>query len=316
MKTIFNILFVCLLLIGPFSAQAQLLNRIKQAAEKGVSNAVEKKVESESEKIAMRQMEKALQNVYGEDFANSSGMDFGKIMSGISADVETADAYDFSGFSIMEMKSKDEKGKESDPVILKSFFSADASIMAMEFEADQKKKKSDGKMIMIYDLERNATIILMDNEGEKSSMAYGFDFAKMAEGINAEGINMEAIERDSDEIDYSFTKTGKTKTINGYFCEEYLVDNEDANMHYWITEKPITGSASIWGQNNPFVNAKMKNQQAHYQNVPSGNILEMLFESKKDKSSAEILVKEINDNAIISFSMAEYPNALKGMGKE
>jgi hypothetical protein len=310
LKKISPISFLIFILIFPITSEAQLLNRIKRAAERGVSNAVEKKVESEAEKIAMRQIEKALLNLYGEDFANQSGMDFSKIMSGINADVETDEAYDFSGYAVMEIKSKDEKGKAADPMEIKSFLSDDPTITAMEMQGTD-NGNSEGKMVMIYDFDRNASIILMDNEGEKTRMAYGFDFAKMSGAIP-----MEEMEESQDTPDYSFEKTGNTKTINGYSCEEYLMESDDATVRYWITEKPIQGNVSMWGQNNPWVNARMKNQNAsNHLDLPEGNILEMFMESKTDESTAEILVKEINPNEGARFVMADYPSVFDGAKK-
>ncbi len=311
MQKIPAILFLIFIFIFPFGAEAQLVNRIKRAAERGVANAVEKKVETEAQKLAMRQLEKMFQNLYGDDFENQAGVDFSKIMSGINANVETADNYDFSGYALMEMKSTDEKGKSTDPMDIRSFFSDNASILAMEMLGNENKGKEDGKMIMIYDFDRNASVILMENDGEKSRMAYGFDFEKMSEGIKTE-----ETEDMEENPDFKIEKTGNTKTINGYTCEEYRMDNEDATVHYWITDNPINENISIWGQNNPMINAKMKNQNhAYYQNLPKGNILEMFFESKKDKSSAEILVKEINDNETVSFVMADYQNVFQGAEK-
>jgi hypothetical protein len=82
-----SIFFVLIfLLLIPFSSSAQILKKVKEAANRGVSKAVEKKVEAEAEKMAMRKLEQTFRNMYPED--SLSGIDFGKIMSSIKTDIE------------------------------------------------------------------------------------------------------------------------------------------------------------------------------------------------------------------------------------
>ena len=36
---------------------------------------------------------------------------------------------------------------------------------------------------------------------------------------------------------YNYKKTGKTKNILGYSCDEYLVEDEATEVHMWVSEK-------------------------------------------------------------------------------
>lgn len=287
---------------------AQIMRRLRDAAERGVSRAVEKRVESEMEKVAQRQLEKVFGQIYGPE--GMPGVDWEKILGGISADVPVADSYDFTGYTVMEITGKDERGRDIDPNRIKSFLSDSKMIIGMEIELQEKNKK-EGVSILIYDLERNASIILFENEGEKARMAYGFDFEKIAEGIE--------IDEDAEEIDFSgenfsLKKTGNTKTILGYTCEEYIADDEEGKATYWITQKPIQGTSGFWGESNPFLSAKMKGESMDYlKQMPQGNLLDMIFESKTDKSVVQMTVIEINENDKRSFVMADYPSAFAGM---
>jgi hypothetical protein len=289
----------------PFQAHSQLMKKIKQAAERGVSNAIEKKVESETEKLAQRQLEKVFTGIYGPE--GLPGMDMGKILEGISADVPVADAYQFSGYSVMEFTGKDEKGKIQDPTKIKSFISVEQATIGMEIE-NKDKKPNESDPIILYDLERNASIILFENEGQKTRMAYGLDLNKIAEGVELDESEME-----SDEFP-TFRKTNNTKTILGHLCEEYEVEDEDGKGSYWFTEKPIQSSSLFWGENNPFLSAKMKNQpMGDFKNMPQGNLMEMHYTSLKDKSEILMTILEINENSPQTFEMAEYQNAFAGM---
>lgn len=299
MKTLSVFLVFFFFLVTPFSSSAQILKKIKDAANRGVSKAVEKKVETEAEKLAMRKLERAFRDIYPED--SVSGMDFGKIMSGIKADVEVESSYAFTGFSLMEITGKDEKGKDIDPIQVKSLFSTDEAFMGMEIENPEKREEN---TVIIYDFNRNATIILIDSEGQRSRMAYGFDFEKMSKGVSKT-----AVEDTNNLEDYSLKKTGRSKVILGYSCEEYQMENEDGTADFWISEKPIQGNNAFWGGKNPYMSKSMKNQNDRYfKDLPEGNMLEMNFQSKKDKTVSIIKVIALEENVPLVFTMDEYPS--------
>lgn len=307
MKKLCKLLLV-IFLVNPFFADAQIMNRLKRAAERGVTRAVEKTVENEAEKLAKRQLQKAFEGLYGED--GMPGMDWDKVLSGISSDVEVADQYSFTGYTILEITGKDDKGKDIEPMTMKAFLTEDVQVMGMEVDMDQgKKNKKDGAAVMIYDFSRNASIILMENEGEKQRMAYGIDLVKMSEGLE-----VEEDPENTETGDYTFNKTGKTKTINGYSCEEYVYDSEEGTGAYWITKEPIQGKNTFWGSDNPFLTSKMKNNNSSYfKDMPQGNLMEMNYESKIDKSIVDMKVIEINDSQKQVFNMSDYPSVFAGM---
>src|SRR5690606_15494917 len=118
----FNFYLALLFVVFPFITEAQLLNRIKRAAEQGVINAVEKRVEKEVENATQRQLEKALGEIYGPSSEDPSGTyDLSKIMKGINMNATTENSYSFTGVAEMEITGTDEKGKAIDPMIMKTF---------------------------------------------------------------------------------------------------------------------------------------------------------------------------------------------------
>ncbi|PSL06496.1 DUF4412 domain-containing protein [Cecembia rubra] len=286
------------------SSEAQFLDRVKKAAERGVSKAVEKRIEAEAEKIAQRQLEKVFMGIYGPE--GLPGMDIEKILSGIHADVPIGDQYDFTGYSTMLLTGLDEKGKPIEPMNLKSFFSDSDWVIGMEIEIKEKEKK-DGTSVIIYDLERNASIILFDNEGQKSRLAYGYDFDKMASGMEKSSDEM------NDERALNFIKTGKSKTILGYTCDEYQSEDEAGISSIWITELAVGNKSGFWEENNPVLAARMKNQnRKQFNHLPQGGMLELDYKSKKDKSEIQMTVTEINENSHQSFLMSDYQNVFTG----
>jgi len=301
MKIIVKLLFLTIFLIGSVDSQAQFAKQLQKAAERGVARAVERKVEIEIEKLAMRQLNKLFKDVYGtEDMEKIPGMDIGKIMASIQNDVEVDESYNFTGYSILEMTGLDEKGKPIDPVILKAYLSEDSNITGMEFS--EKNNKTSDTYVMIFDFNRNISITLFENEGQKMRMAFDYDYAAMSQGVDIGDSN------EGDDQNVSFKKTGNSKNIMGYDCEEYLVETDENITRFWVTKTPISGQASFWGQNNPFLTARMKDHNPDlFKNLPSGNMMEAYMESKKDKSIMEMKVTDLKENQPKSFLTAEYP---------
>ncbi|UJP63732.1 DUF4412 domain-containing protein [Mongoliitalea daihaiensis] len=285
------------------SVDAQLMRQLKNAAEKGVSRAVEKRVEAEAEKIAQKQLEKAFGEMYGSDVPR--GFDMSKILKGLGEDVEIADAYAFTGHQVMEITGQDEKGKSNEPLQMKIFFPEEAHIMGFEATPEGKNKK-DGSFFMIYDFFKNASIILMDTDGKKNRMAYGIDLM----GIATDTIESEDT---SDPSTYMISKTGKTKTIFGHTCEEYLLDNEEGTAHYWISSDKISSNQTFFGNGNPFLQARLQSSPSSFENLPKGNLFEMEFISKTDKSNLKMTTIALENDQATRFLMADYPSLFESI---
>jgi hypothetical protein len=291
---------------------SQLLKKLKRAASQGASRAIEKTVEKEVEKATQRQLEKTFRSLYGDAIfdsdqdVNSDGesYDFSKVMGSINMNVDTESDYSFSGVAVMEILNTNENGKEEDPVNFNSFLSENPDYYGMEFvDPDAKDEKE--KSIIIMDHKNKATVILIENEEEKSSMAFGMDWGGMMDSY--------ADNPENNPLgNPTFEKTGNTKDILGYTCEEYVLNADDAEGIYWISTTPIEGLEGFWSKNSPFVTKKMKeDNSAFYSNFPDGNILEMNFTNKEDQSSSQMKIIEINNNQPSQFKMADYPNAMK-----
>lgn len=288
------------------SAEAQFINKIKNAAARGVQNAVADKAEQEAYKLAQRQLEKQLAGLYGENAEGSPvNLDMGKIMAGMGENVPTESQYDFAGYGVMEMNYVDEKGKTQDPIILKAYMAKGTGYTAMEF-SDPKKPAS--LTTMIFDMNNQATILLMDNEGSKNSISYKLDFDSIQETAT-DSISMEA-------KDFTIEKTGKTKTILGYPCEEYFIKTEDGEGFYWVTKEPVGGYTSFWSQNSPFASSQTQKKYAkQFKNVPEGNFMEMYW-TATDGSKMDMKVIEIEESNAKTFQMAEYPNIMQASAEK
>ncbi|WP_162416114.1 DUF4412 domain-containing protein [Cyclobacterium roseum] len=317
MKIKSTFLLILSLAFLSWDSEAQLLKRLKNAASEGVTRAVEKTVEKQVAKATERQLEKAFSNLYGDmeagenDEGGSSGggsYDYSKIMRSVNMDVETESAYSFSGIAVMEIESTDEKGKASEPITFHSFLSDNPDYFGMEF-IDPDDKNSKEKSVIIMDHKNQATVMLMENDEEKSSMAFSIDWGGMMEAAETAETPEES---PTVSEDFQFEKTGNTKDILGYTCEEYIVVSDEAEGSYWISKQPIEGLESFWSKNSPFITKKMKEENREYfTNLPEGHIMEMNFASKEDESSSKMSMIEVDTNRPSNFDLSEYPNAMK-----
>jgi len=309
MKILAKITFLfTFIFFASIKAEAQFIKKLKQAASQGMENAVEKKVQLEAEKMMTRQLEKQLAGLFGES-GSSSPINFNmeELMAGLGEEVPTEDSYAFTGFLVMELQTKDEKGKSGDPMQMKSYLSNSTEYTGMELVDP---KKSETVTNMIFDTKNKASILLMDSEGTKNSFAYKLDFEAL--------VDESIIESDSslEEGTIEVKKTGNSKSILGYDCDEYSVKTEDGAGTYWITDKLILGTNSFWSSNSPFSSSKMQAKYAdHFANMPKGNFMEMDFKST-DGSEMQMKVIDIQPSAPQTFLMSDYPNMMQTMKQQ
>ncbi|WP_194774455.1 hypothetical protein [Pararhodonellum marinum] len=308
------LLLMSCLLLAPIITEGQILRQIRRAAEQGASRAVERQVSKEVEKATQRQLEKMFKGLPGPEGSMEGGVNWGKVFGSMEFDAPTEDSYSFDGYTILEITGKEANGKDTDPSTMKSFLSTNPNFTGLEFSETKEKRKSskEENLIMIYDLKNNAWVMLTNNDGEKSSIAMKIDMDKLMEVAE----DMDIDDGDTEEYDlsqYSYKKTGNTRTIHGLSCEEYQADGPDFSANYWITQKPINAWGSFYGQNSPFITDKMrKKNNMEFDELPLGNVMEMVYRSKTDQTVMEMKVIEINESAPITFNMSEYPNMMAG----
>jgi len=269
-----------------FPAQAQLLRKIQNAAAQGVENAATKKTREATEKATTNAIE--------------------GVFDGMMKPAPTESDYSFTGYTIMEVTTTDKKGKAEDPVEIQYLLSSDTDFMGMSFK-DPKQPGASTTSIM--DAKNQAMVLLLEDKGEKSSISMKLDFDKVQEMVDEEADDQLEVP------DYKITKTGNTKSILGYACEEYLVTTEDGEGRYWVTEKPIDGFSMFSPQSNPLISSKtMDRYKSMFSNAPTGTFMEMVF-TDKEGSVTDMKVKEIETDSPRKFQMSDYPNMMAGANK-
>ena len=80
----------------------------------------------------------------------------------------------------------------------------------------------------IFDFKNNSAVIINEKEKTASTMSMTWMQKMMSKNTNA-GLDINE--------DYQFTKTGRTKEVNGYTCDEYFFEDESKKetMEVWVT---------------------------------------------------------------------------------
>ena len=227
---------------------------------------------------------------------------------GISTEpIDVQEKYNYSGNILMTVQSWSDDGETDGEVQYKTYTTKNNSGFAMEFE-----QEGEGKTSMIFDYDKESMIILSDDGDTKSGMVTGYSGLADQMSEAEEDIN-EELESDDME-DYSayregLKKTGKSKKIAGYKCDEYIFDDEEVHIVMWMTDQL---PADLWA--NMFnANAISAGSMGFY----GGFVMEM---DQKDKSSNDrvyTLVKEVNENQASSLSTKGYQlMSIGGMPQE
>lgn len=208
------------------------------------------------------------------------------------ANAKTEETYTFPLSITMHTTSyKDnEKKKEAD---VKYYISAAQNAVGFKGEEETGKKKKDASFI-IYD-HKNHSMVMLD-EKEKTGMAMNLNAFMSGEAIK----KRDEGKTEPVKSDVKCNKTGKTKTILGYKCEEYVCIDEDRNRRneLWITTKFSPGLSKA-SANNPW--------GAYFQSAEKlgGMMMEGIF-YKNEHIESSMLVTEINEKADVQVKLVDY----------
>lgn len=212
--------------------------------------------------------------------------------------VEVKEAYDFTAYSDIDITMTDKKGKV-ETMAFRYLFPEEATYVGMEFQS-MSSTDDMPPTFTIFDWENFQMITLIETSGQKMGVAMRLD----PEEIDA--ATTEEIEVAPEE-DVSFYKTGRTKKILGYNCEEYKMKSEDGEGSFWVTDETDLHIGLAMGAMSKGSGQQGKNQPKYDlpANYPQGAMLEMEYlDTKGDKML--MTTKEINTSHSQSISTKGY----------
>ena len=293
-RSLMLILVILIALPSFTNAQGYLIRRaINRKLEHKVDSAVDK---SDKDEANARANEKSNQTqTDGNATTEKTGTkETGRGLFGGKIDIKYNDEYKFTGRIYMEMESYENKDVTKSDFY--TYFNSESPNAGIDFIP--KEVKDDKKAVpttFIFDGESRCFLMLLNGSDSKTGIISTLptDSAMQAQVKNQKGSNPEKA---------TITKTGNTRVIAGYKCDEYkIVDPEkDGYANVWMTkEVKLKADKKYWG----------KAGVPTYYNYPGlegSMMLAMESFDKKDKPTMKIETKEINESFPKSISTVGY----------
>jgi hypothetical protein len=219
MKTKALILILAAAFLVPYNAQAQLGSKLKKKLEETINKATEKEVPEEA-------VDSTEENAESKEVGrqiNLPKLGVGKVTA------KYEENYDFKGLIKMTNEMY-EKGKQEAVAETDIWLDASTNSLGMETTTVATKDGATLNTIAIVDMKNKVMMTYNIVDGGKSGMIMPIPDSLQAEASDAtEGL--------TDNV--KIRKTGNTRTIVGYRCDEYEVTEEGSNetSNVWTTDE-------------------------------------------------------------------------------
>ena len=287
-KSIFLLLVLVMMLPSRSNAQTWLLRRaVDRKLEHKVDSAVDK---SDRDEAKTKQQADKKQTDTTSAQSKGGTKATGRGLFGAKIDIKYDDEYKFTGRIYMQMETYDKKDVlKSDYYTYYNSNTLNAGIEMLPVDAKQGDKNV--PTIFLYDNDNKCFMMLLENSGSKTGMISTLpsDSAMAAQAKNQKGANPEKA---------TITKTGNSRVIAGYKCDEYkIVDpDKDGYSNVWMTKDvKLKADKKYWG----------KSGMPTYYNYPGfegSMMLAMESFDKNNKTTMKMETKEINDKYSHSIS--------------
>jgi len=239
---------------------------------------------------------------------HTSQAQFGKKLGQMIGGKETpiADQYSFN-VKIAYQMTTERKGKPSSMNFIMRFPKEGSyqSNEISEIATDRTKTKgAPFEMVSVLDYSNEAIIMFMEEN-------------KIAQVLPMDDLMLTPAT--SDENSTSLVKTGNTKQILDYSCDEYTMDSEDMTGTFWITtEVAIDYEGYIKGINKAFSNGKKNSIQIPEDSKGFMMEMDVTLKSKKG-GKMQMIVTELKEEDV-TFTVADYQvtngGVMAGFGKK
>jgi hypothetical protein len=312
MKTKTLFLLFAIMMILPSASNAQMgnllknkMNKVVKAGVKTVDKEVDNKIDTAVNKEADKAREKgearteanrANSNQPGQAAGGdqgsqgSGGAGMGKLF-GNKIDLKYKEDYSFTSRIYMVTESYDKKDVTKMDFYM--FYSSSAPVIGIETNTINTKEEGSVPVVakMVMDGENKSFLMLTDMNGMKMGII---------SGVPDENASP-ADDKSKKSTPPTFTKTGNTRVICGYKCDEYAYTSEDKTSgKVWFTK-----DAKLKIDKRGWKNSSMS---AYYGNPEFNDGIILANEAYDDKGKLTMKseTKEINENFPYSISVKGY----------
>jgi hypothetical protein len=293
-KVMYLILVMIIMLPNVSHAQFGVVRRaINRQIDHKIDSSINKSAQDERDKKAKEEAEQGnSDNSGGKDNSGSKGKTTG--LFGGKIDISHKDEYAFTGRIYMQMISYDKKDELKSDYY--TYYNSTELNAGIEVKAvNPKEGQSTIPTVFLFDHDNRCFMMLMENNGSKTGIISTIpsDSALAAQAKNQKG------EKPKQPV---ITKTGNSRTIAGYRCDEYKVvdpEKEGYSLIWMTKDVKLKADKRYWG----------KAGMPTYYNYPGMEGSMMLAMEAYDKSNnpeMKMETKEINDNFSHSISTMGY----------
>jgi hypothetical protein len=294
MKTRSIILLLVLAIIIPAvsNAQGYILRRaINRQIDNKIDSAIEK---SAKDKAKEKEQADQKQSDKSSSQGNIGTKGTGRGLFGGKIDIKYNDDYPFTGRIYMQMETYDKNDVTKSDYY--TYFNSNTLYAGIEVKiVDAKEGEKTLPTVFLFDNDNKCFIMLITGNDSKTGIISTIpdDSTLAAQG---KPVKEETAEK------ATITKTGNSRMIAGYRCDEYK-----------ITEADNDGYANVWMTKDVILKADKKNWgkagMPTYYNYPGfegATMLAMDSFDNKNKPVMKMETKEINENFSHSISTAGY----------
>jgi hypothetical protein len=300
-RSLILILLLSMMLPSVSNGQGYLLRRaINRKLEHAVDSAVDKSDREDAAKRAKERNEKNQNQdqAQGQDQSASNASsergtkETGRGLFGGKIDIKYNDDYKFTGriYSTMEMHDgKDVRKSDYYTYFNPASMTAGIEVKPVDAKANDEKNVP---TVFLFDGDNKCMMMMLENSKTGIISALPSDSAMAAQSKN----------KKVDEPKYTVTKTGNSKTIAGYKCDEYKVVEADKEgyANVWMTkEYKLKADKKYWG----------KSGMPNYYGYPGFEGAVMLASEsfdKKNNLTLKMETQEINEKFDYSVSTKGY----------
>jgi hypothetical protein len=278
---LFKVLSIYLLisLLSTNSLEAQLLKKLKKRVQEATEDVIAEKAAQKAEQETGEVLDSLLE--IDPDYQANYQQQLNQMIGSGSENIPIEESYTFQTSVTYELTMTDKN--QPSVVNYEMWFPEKEGYMATKVK---NSSKGDGKdmpssMLSILDDKNQAMIIIM----EEQKIAQLLSMAKIKE------IAVEENETESAVTQFnSVQKTGNTKKILGYKCDEFSSQNETNKFTFWITK-----DLALF-QKNMFFNISKSLGGNTFDNIPEnaqGFMMEMHFENTSNMEKGSMTVIDI-----------------------
>ncbi len=283
--------------LSPQAAQAQFGKKLKKKLEKKAGQILGvggKETSGESTPSQPSSNDSTQNDSLQQAMPDLSGL-FG------GSNVKLPDSYDFTSDMLLEVAfyDKNGKGKEDETSTFRYLFPEDADYLGMKVEMLNPDDNTVENTTMI--ISENQMITLGEREGSKMAIVMPMG----GQGAATTGSQDTEI---SEGEEINFSKTGRTKDILGYSCDEYEGEDSEMTFKFWLaTDLDNLGEQMLSTFSNFSTQMRSKDQMK-FNKMPLGEgmILEAETYYKESGEKSIMTTKEINLDRKTSISTSGY----------